>query len=388
MKPQRLRRRFTLVAVLSLAMLSPALASSATTPVATPVAGGIEDQLQPLIDDLLAESGNIPGITLYVDYPPAVTEWSGATGMAAPAVGTPLSPDATFRIASVTKTFTAAAVLKLFEEGRLGLDQTLTELLPAEFLDLLVADGYEPDDIAVEHLLRHTSGLYGYWGDGTYQAAVFGAPQKQWTRLEQVQFAMDHGQPLGPAGQQFHYSDTNYILLGEIIERVSGLSQAEAYRSILDFEGLGLASTYFESLEDAPAGAEERSHQFYADVDMYDFNPTFDLFGGGGLVSTVGDLARFLDALMAGEIFDDPATLDAMLSFDDVTSEIGAGLGIFSVDIAGNECWGNGGAWGTIAQTCPEIGLTVVYNVNQAEWDIFGQNDLFLGLIDLLGLAE
>ena len=91
--------------------------------------------------------------------------------------------------------------------------------------------------------------------DPAYQAAVNADPAKRWTRLEQVRFAMDHGAPVGEPGAVYAYSDTGYGLLGEIIERATGAPLADAYRTLLDFEGLHLDATYLESLEPAPPGS-------------------------------------------------------------------------------------------------------------------------------------
>ena len=93
----------------------------------------------------------------------------------------------------------------------------------------------------------HTSGIYNYGQDPAYQAAVDAEPAKRWTRLEQVRFAMDHGDPVGEPGTVYAYSDTGYVLLGEIIERATGAPLADAYRTLLDFEGLHLDETYLES---------------------------------------------------------------------------------------------------------------------------------------------
>ena len=101
----------------------------------------------------------------------------------------------------------------------------------------------------------HTSGIYDYGQDPAYQAAVNADPAKRWTRLEQVRFAMDHGAPVGEPGTVYAYSDTGYSLLGEIIERATGAPLADAYRTLLDFEGLHLDATYLESLEPAPPGS-------------------------------------------------------------------------------------------------------------------------------------
>ncbi|MEZ5220541.1 MAG: serine hydrolase [Ilumatobacteraceae bacterium] len=118
--------------------------------------------------------------------------------------GDPLTADASFRIASVTKTFTAAATLRLVEIGALRLDDDLVSAgLPNELVELLRADGYDGTSITVAHLLDHSSGIYDYaFGDGSpYVSEVLADPAHVWTVGEQVAFATAHGDPLGARGR-------------------------------------------------------------------------------------------------------------------------------------------------------------------------------------------
>ena len=123
---------------------------------------------------------------------------------------------------------------------------------------------------------------------------------------------MEHGDPLGEPGAAFAYSDTGYVMLGDIIERATGATLAEASASCSQFDELGLASTWLEDVEAAPDGAPPMASQFYETQDMVDADPSFDLYGGGGLVSTVGDLTTFYGALLAGDVFEEAATLRTM----------------------------------------------------------------------------
>src|SRR5205809_483841 len=178
---------------------------------------------------------------------------------------------------------------------------------------LLRGGGYAVDAIHVRNLLQHTSGLYDYADDHAFQAFVVSHPRHRWTRAEQIQFAMTHGKPLFPPGTDFHYSDTGYILLGEILERVTGQGLGAAYRSLLHFDRLGLGQTYLETLEPKPPHAAPRAHQYLGGIDTAGFDPSFDLYGGGGLVSTVRDLDRFHRALLTGQVHEKPATPRTML---------------------------------------------------------------------------
>lgn len=102
-------------------------------------------------------------------------------------------------------------------------------------------------------------------------------PQRRWTRAEQLAIALEAGPPLAPPGDLFHYSDTGYILLGEVIEVVTGAPLPAAIRRTLDFERLGLRDTWFESLEPIPPHAPARQLQLLDGIDAMRFDASIDL---------------------------------------------------------------------------------------------------------------
>jgi D-alanyl-D-alanine carboxypeptidase len=306
-----------------------------------------------------------PGLAIAVRAPGFA--WSGAAGVADRASRKPLTPAAPFRIASVTKTFTAAAVLRLVENGKLGLNDPIARHLSASTVALLRHGGYDVDAIRVGNLLQHTSGIYDYAGDQSFQAYVVGHPHHHWTRTEQLRFAVNHGKPLFAPGSAFHYSDTGYILLGEILERETGRNLAAAYRSLLGFDRLGLHHTYLETLEPAPTHTAARAHQYLGTIDTARFDPSFDLYGGGGLVSTVDDLARFYRALLSGHLYENAATLRMMLGKPGSNHLTDLGMGIFAESVGRETCWHHDGFWGTAVLHCPHTGITIAITVNQAQ---------------------
>ena len=339
------------------------LASTTTEPVPT-TAATPDSAFQALLDAEVASTPSIPGEVLVVRAPGV--DFAGASGYFDRQRGVPLEPGDGFRIASITKTFTAAAVLRLVEDGRIGVDDPIADHLSSRSTAALVGDGYDPTSITIRHLLTHTSGIYDYASDDEYQLTVVADPQKRWTRNEQVRFAVDHGDPLSRPGVESHYSDTGYVLLGEIIERTTGQPLPTAYRTLLGFDRLGLDHTYLESLEPAPPGAGPPAHQYAGEIDFAAADPSFDLFGGGGLVSTTADLATFYEALFGGEVFDEPSTLVTMLQQPDARGAEGTGMGIFRTMIVGEECWGHSGFWGSDVEHCPGAALTIVRSINQA----------------------
>ena len=346
-------------------------------------ASDVEAQLRGLVDDAVDASASIPGLIVHVEAPGRGLDVSVAAGVADRATGAPLEADAGVRIASNTKTFTAAAILRLVEQDRLELDAPIAELVAPETVEVLASGGYRPDVITVRELLLHTSGIYNYGTDPDYQAAVNADPTKHWTRLEQVRFAVEHGRPVGEPGALYAYSDTGYALLGEVLERVTGGSLADAYRTLLDFAGLHLDATYVELLEPAPPDAAARAHQYVGELDGFDADPSFDGYGPAGLVSTVDDLAAFYRALLRGDVFTEPETLDVMLEIPATNAEAQAGMGIFHLDVAGNDCWSHSGFWGTFVFTCPQIDVTIAASWNQALPDDFDPETVLQRVFEL-----
>ncbi len=335
-----------------------------------------ERDLQALIDTAVAEDALIRGVALHVDSPLLGLYWEGAAGTADPEAGVPMSPANPVRIASNTKTFVAVAVLRLWEEGRLGLDDAISERLSAQHLELLRDDGYAPSAMTIRHLLTHTSGLYDHGESEIYTQAIISDPVYPWTRTEQLRGAVEWGDPHGKPGEVYTYSDTGYILLGEIVERSTGRPLAEAVRELVGYERLGLESTWWEILEPKPPGAAERAHQFLEDLDVTDFQPFYDLYGGGGIASTVGDMAQFFRGLFTGGVYAKAETLDTMLTTvegararaDAKQTALPPGayrMGVWVVEVEGFTAYRHTGFWGTAATYVPELDLAVASTINQ-----------------------
>jgi D-alanyl-D-alanine carboxypeptidase len=304
-----------------------------------------------------------------------------AAGVADRATGEPLTPGRRFRIASVTKTFVSAAALRLHEDGELDLDEPIEKLVDGETVGVLRLGGYRPEAITTRHLLTHTGGVYDFAGDAYgpvtddgYVAACLADPGHRWTRMEQLRFAVDHGAPYGEPGEVFCYSDTGANLVGEIIERLTEQTLGGAIRELVGYERLGLAHTYHESVEPEPPGLPPVAHQYEGDFDIWRYDPSVDLWGGGGLVSTCEDLARFFRALVRNEVFREPTTLATMCTLpgrppaDGANAREAANTAMYLVRHTDGEhvFWGHGGYWGTSVASCPELDLTVVTQDGQA----------------------
>lgn len=346
----------------------------------------VSARLQTLVDRDVRSFPQMPGRMLHVLGPGVDVEV--AAGLADRSTGAPLLPGSRFRTASVTKPFVGAAALRLVEDDRLSLGAPITDLLPSAFLEALRSGGYRPEAITVRHLLSHTSGIYDFASD-CYDPSIDGFlhetrrdPDRRWSRLDQIEFAMEHGQPYGEPGHVYGYSDTGACLIAEILEQITGTSMGAALRGLLDFETLGLRHTYHESVEPDPPGLPPLAHQYEGDFDVDRYDASVDLWGGGGLASTCADLSRFFRALLRGEVFHRPETLGVMCTRStgvpafapspegdlDVTNDPeNAGLFLYRTELAGEELWGHGGYWGTTVYTCPSRDLTVTAQHGQAD---------------------
>ena len=353
-------------ATLFLALAAAPLGAQGACP-STPDNARASRELRGLVDSLLAANPDVPGIALAVLGPGGCVLFNEAGGVANRATRAPLTPEHPHRIASNTKTYTAAAILRLMELGKLALDDPMTRHLPAASLASLRRDGYDVDHITIRHLLNHTAGLYDYAMDPHLVAIVERDPTHRWTRAEEVDSAVAWGTAYNAPGQGYHYSDTGYILLGEIIERLTGQPMARAFRDLLHFDALGLTSTWLETMEPPPPGVIDRAHQYLGEGDTYGFDPSFDLYGGGGLAATPRDMARFTRALFMGGVYRDRGTIDVMMTVPpgiQANRTYGAGLYRQPVrdDLAG---WGHSGFWNTFSFHLPGRDVTVAASITQ-----------------------
>ena len=376
--------RITLAACLLLAV--------ACQPASEPT---VAPQLQALVDAAVADNESIHGVALHVDSPLVGLDWEGAAGAADPTHGTPMTADRPVRLASNAKTFIAAAVLRLWEEGKLDLDDSIAARLGVEHTEMLLGDGYDTEAITIRHLLTHTSGLFDHTVPSVYVESILSDPYRRWTRTEQVTGAVEWGDPHAGPGEVYTYCDTGYVLLGEIVERAAERPMAQAVRDLVGYSDLEMGSTWWEILEEPPVGAPERAHQFLDDLDVTGFDPSYDLYGGGGVVSTVGDLARFWRALFSTGVFERSDTLDTMLTTLDGTRALADAspralppgayrMGLWEVEVEGYATYRHTGFWGTLATYVPELDLVVTLTVNQNQCGTV-MDDLARDVIRIVG---
>ena len=298
-------------------------------------------------------------MAIFVTGAGVLSPWGTAIGMADASVNRPLSINTPMRIASNTKTFVAAAVLRLWEQGRIDLDSSVASIATPTLIALLKARGYRTESITVRQLMNHSAGLYDHGDDPRFIQAVLADPCHQWTREEQVRLSTQYAGPQSEPGSKFQYSDTGYVLLGDIVERATGEPLASVVRKELRFEERGLRSTWWELVEHPPSHIELRARQFFDDVDVTEVSATMDLYGGGGLMMSARDLASFAKDLFEGRVFDKPQTLAEMLLEGPHEGADAYRLGVSVSKVAGTVCYSHAGFWGTVVYYSPQRAMAV-----------------------------
>ncbi|WP_175687722.1 serine hydrolase domain-containing protein [Burkholderia anthina] len=193
-------------------------------------------QARPQIDAVLADTMT-PGAVVYVQSPQG--NWLASFGTAVRGTHTPIPTNAHFRIGSVTKTWTGTVILQLVQEGKLKLTDPIGQY---------VANVPNGDSITIEQLLTMRSGLYNYSTSLAFNETLDAQPDKVWTTDELLNIAKNQPVYFAP-GTAFRYSNTNTVLLGLVIEQLTGMSAADAIRTRL-FAPLGLTETALPPQDD------------------------------------------------------------------------------------------------------------------------------------------
>lgn len=297
---------------------------------------------------------SIPGAIVHVNSP-TVGSLTHAFGVADVRTATPLAVDSRMRAGSVTKVVVGTMILQLVDSGELDLDHDVRAIMP----DLSV-----PPGVTVRHLLAMTSGLPDYTSDAFIEA-LWDAPDRVWSPEELLDTTRGEPQHFAP-GTSWEYCNSGYIVLGLIIEHLTGRTATEVARDLV-FEPLGMVDSDIAppdrptvSLQSAPVrGYHPRDGQL---ADATHINMSW-AWTAGSLVSTAADLARLVEAVTAGELLSDAAQRERLDTLAVPGASIRYGLGIADFD----GLWGHNGSlpgFQSFAGYAPASGTTIVAMTN------------------------
>ncbi|TRX72542.1 serine hydrolase [Carboxylicivirga sp. M1479] len=322
----------------------------------------LEQNFQRTIDSIYQKNPDAIGYILAIESPDRNISWTGAIGYSSIDSLQKLDPYQPVLIASNIKTYISATILRLVEKDLIKLQQPIKKLISPKTRKLFELDGYLLDSIKVVHLLSHKSGI-AYYHDDAYYQFVSENPKYRWTRDEQLERTIREYDPLCKPGLCYNYSDANYLLLTEIIEKISNLPFYTAMRELLKYKKLGLDKTWQITLEKVPVNCKSLAHQYYKpmNMDSYDIDPSMDLYGGGGIACTMDDLAKFTSSLYNMKVVKNPAVFNLIFTKIETPDSTGNNyyLGIEEFYIGGMKGYGHGGAWGTFNFYIPELNTSI-----------------------------
>ncbi|MFH7595961.1 serine hydrolase domain-containing protein [Streptomyces racemochromogenes] len=278
-------------------------------------------ELDGAVRKVLKEAG-VPGVLVSLSAP-GKGEYVRAFGVADRATGAPMKTDMNMRIGSVTKTFTVTALLRLVDQGKAGLDDPVGKYVAG------VPNG---ERITLRELAEMRSGLYDYSEDAGFFKALTSDPRRPFTPQELLSYAFRHPVLFAP-GQKFSYCNTNLVLLGLVVEKVSG-QPLDRFVTDQVIQPAGLRHTLFPT----DARFPDPHPQGYTDQtadgkvqDAADWNPSWG-WAAGAMTSDLGDLRSWAGTLAAGTLLK-PATQARRLKLVQAAPDAGYGLGLF--DVAG-----------------------------------------------------
>lgn len=310
----------------------------------------------------------VVGITMSV-YTPNKGMWLGTSGKADLRNDVPLHPCNITRVGSTVKLFTATLILKLAEEDKLDLDKPLSDYITGKSIHEIE----NAEQASIRQLLQHSSGIYNYIQNLKFQTASLNDLVKEWTAEELLRYAEKKPAYFEP-GSDVKYSNTNYILLGLLIEKIEGKPLYQVFDEKLFFP-LGLESTTFAGKNPVPRGIIRGYVDLYSNLQIIEstYFSGWDYYtADGGLISNPYDMNVFFRALMNGQIINQ-GSLSQMLDWktpkktDAAFYDISYGLGIFKMETEkGTAYFHSGDAIGYYANMLyfPSDGTTLVYAVN------------------------
>lgn len=332
----------------------------------------VRTQLDAELDVVRARLG-IPGVSVTIIFRDG-SSWTGTSGRADVAGKVDVAPDTAFALASVSKTYTAALILDLAGDGKIRLDGSARSYLPDSALD---------KRITIRQLLEHTSGLDDFFLHPPIDKALIADRDAAWSAKRTLKYV---GKPYFPPGRGYHYSNTNYLYLGLIAERVTGVPLATELRRRF-FGPLKLDGTWYQAV-DKPARPLAHGYRFAGPklnstpidlsgkVRVAPFRSVVTAAAGAGsIAATSSDVARWARLLYDGEVLGPVMTtvmLDGVADTAGYRPPVPYGLGVQAFPIMGRVALGHSGrflGFRSAVRHLPSEALTIAVLTNQSRAD-------------------
>lgn len=323
-------------------------------------------QYQNLLNGLVQKG--VPGIVMSV-YDPLNGSWTGAAGKADLSQNIDMRPCQITRVGSTVKTYTAVTVLMLAEEGLIDLDAPISQYLDGTPIDKIK----NAKEATVRQSLQHSAGMYNYIQSLQFQTASLNDLIREWKPEDLLKYAYNKP-PYFVPGEDIIYSNTHYILLGMLIEKVTGKPFYQVFEERI-FQPLNLSMTRFAATDPVPAGIAKGYIDLYSNLNVMEstYFSGWDYYtADGGLISNPYDMCVFMRALCEGQLLNTESMQQmtdwrAKKNPDPAFFPMQYGLGIFRIETEQGPVWYHSGdAIGYYANMMylPETGRTVAYAVN------------------------
>lgn len=299
--------------------------STSAPPASSATAKSVDDALAQRLDAAIKQAmttTGVPGAIVGIWGPDG--DYVRAFGVADKSTRAPMKTDFYSRIGSVTKTFTVTAVLQLADEGKLGLDDPVAEYVPGVPLG---------DRITLRQLARMQSGLFNYSASPEFQKAMFADPRRAFTPRELLSYALAEPNQF-PPGERFDYCNTNTILLGLVVQKVSG-EPLNSYVHDKILAPLGMSHTSFPTTNAFPDPHAQGYTVQTADgkeATATDWDPSWG-WAAGAMISTLDDMRIWAVALATGKLLTPQMQEQRLQTVGSpgMPPQDGYGLGIFNL---------------------------------------------------------
>jgi CubicO group peptidase (beta-lactamase class C family) len=332
-----------------------------------------------IVSDLVEKDKSVKNCVLSVTKGDGSFSWSGAAGIANQDSQVPMTKDTPIYIASITKLYTATAIMRLYEKGALSLDDLMAKYLPEGLIQgIHVYKGKDySHEITIKELLSHTSGIADYYsekpkGGKSLFEMFLEEPQRSWTVDETIERAQKDLKPNFPPGTAASYSDTNFQLLGKVIEAVTGKPLHIVFEEFF-FHPLGLKHTWLIG-RSGPASPAHPADVFYKDVNITKTRSNGAYWADGGIVSTAEEMIIFLKALNEGRIISGD-TLKLMHNWHKLQFPLQYGYGtmyfklprLITKVMKVPPLWGHSGSTGSFLYYSEDLNLYMAGSINQVD---------------------